>query len=1087
MIVPKFGFNSRQTRRAAMVEIIPYIEDENDKTSWIPLSSSSSSAAGETPSTSASSASSAGRRRRSNSESPLNEDTMVFVEHTDNDEDSDDWQELSASPLLQQQQQQPPTLPATMARMGIGGIEKLISLATAVTSAPPPVERNVGDDDIIWQRANRIEDNDTRAELYRAVIGSGGGENNARKGGVIKPSYFSTAEEIDPFVPLTGQQHERNDRKRPPPPSPNDYQSSSSSTLSSASNVDVESTLRRKLIHDPLRSLPYHFVRNLYYEIVYQLKSQQNYNVMIPIISLILLIASFGLAFIGMGLSGLLRIFLRAVVRTCTSFTVWLVGHMIAMAFNKWIWTIIVLIGSSTWILWTRNTKRKIGEEENVDTTLTTRVSTISVILPWIVAITSPSNIEALIIILSLMSFLSGLFPCHAGASTLFVVIVALLVTVMNIYVISTAANKLEEYEHEKRSSKYHDDEGKIPVVGDLSPVDDLDEKNTVIPSPVCGESCVNRKRILIMYTHIQQHICECHVISIATLATMSTFLILVQALYSYFRNEGMNFIFTFGKVSCHVLYMGIGFLILHELWNSTIFVVTGNHISWGEVTRIALKKSIIEVSSNTVWSKEDVGSGLLGIFSDDDGALRYAILEWVIDRWTTSPKPTKQTTTSQPVADPTSFTLGGGGKDNATSSSSNTKTNSSTASRLTSIPTYQSLYKVLNKLDADESLIPTIDRYRDWVYSLPPTEYAAMCVSLWKMCPATTTCAVAVVWCIGYSAVDLIAGVTNGNGRNMMCFIITVLFPSMLLEYHRVQTWWTRTQSLIVAMESEVNTGESQMIQRDFTMILLTADNEDSASQRVLNAKFPLDTSSLLLRIWHLLIESITMLESFIPAARCATVAVAATDLTSNTMTLVNFALEIKQRGLLFGVGMIVLDAFGYHLSKELEKRTKEADDNTDRTCEEIYTAILPGQFTSAAVDAVSNVGKVSHNLSCLMVKRNSEQGGLKSDIEVEIEKEEVSNSSSTEPPSKDDSHADCKQSEIDKNQDNFSLKQETSLQEEEQCKEDGKVEQKDDNGGIQLLIGGGIALFGAVAGLAVHAAASKGRHKKKDISTDS
>ena len=993
---------------------------------------------------------------------------MVFVEHTDNDEDSDDWQELSASPLLQQQS---PTLPATMARMGIGGIEKLISLATAVTSAPPPVERNVGDDDIIWQRANRIEDNDTRAELYRAVIGplvhdnsgvGGGGENNARKGGVIKPSYFSTAEEIDPFVPLTGQQHERNDRKRPPPPSPNDYQSSSSTT-SSPSNV--ESTLRRKLIHDPLRSLPYHFVRNLYYEIVYQLKSQQNYNDMIPIISLILLIASFGLAFIGMGLLGLLRIFLRAVVRTCTSFTVWLVGNMIAMAFNKWIWTIIVLIGSSTWILWTRNTKRKVGEEENVDTTLTTRVSSISVILPWIVAITSPSNIEALIIIFSLMSFLSGLFPCHAGASTLFVVIVALLVTVMNIYVISTAATKLEENEHEKRSRKYHDDEGKInPVVGELSPVDDLDEKNTVIPSPVCGESGVNRKRILIMYTHIQQHICECHVISIAALATMSTFLILVQALYSYFRNEGMNFIFTFGKVSCHVLYMGIGFLILHELWNSTIFVVTGNHILWGEVPRIAFKKSIIDVSTNAVWSKEDVGSGLLGIFSDDDGALRYAILEWVIDRWTTSPKPTKQTTTSQPVADPTSFTLGGGGKDNATSSSSNTTTNSSTASRLTSIPTYQSLYKVINKLDADESLIPTIDRYRDWVYSLPPTQYAAMCVSLWKMCPATTTCAVAVVWCIGYSAVGLIAGVANGNGRIMMCFIFTVLFPSMLLEYHRVQTWWTRTQSLIVAMESEVNTGESQMIQRDFTMILLTADNEDSASQRVLNAKFPLDTSSLLLRIWHLLIESITMLESFIPAARCATVAVAATDLTSNTMTLVNFALEIKQRGLLFGVGMIVLDAFGYHLSKELEKRTKEADDNTDRTCEEIYTAILPGQFTSAAVDAVSNVGKVSHNLSCLMVKRNSEQGGnMKSDIEVEIGKEEVSNSSSSE------------QSEMDKNQDN--LKQETSLQEEEQCKEDGKVEQKDDNGGIQLLIGGGIALFGAVAGLAVH----KGRHKKK------
>jgi hypothetical protein len=664
----------------------------------------------------------------------------------------------------------------------------------------------------------------------------------------------------------------------------------------------------------------------------------------------------------------------------------------------------------------------------------------------------------------------------------------------MNIVVISTAATKLEEHDHEKCNSKSGDDEVMVnSVVGGSLLVDNLDANNTVIPTSVCNETGVNRKRILMTYTYIQQHICDCHVISIATLAIMSTFLILVQAIYSYLQNEGINIIFTFGKVSCHVLYMGIGILMLHELWNSTIFVVTGNHISWGEVTRIALllKQSIIEISSNTVWRKEDIGSSLLGILSDDDGALRYAILEWVIDRWTTPPKPTKQSgpdvgdkeegRTKYPSSDIFNISIAA-----AATNSSNTTTNSSTASRLTtSIPSYQSLYKVLNKLDADESLIPTIDRYRNWVYSLPPTQYAAMCVSLWKMCPATTTCALAVVWCIGYSAAGLIAGVTNGNWRKMMCFIVTVLCPSMLLEYYRVQTWWTRTQSLIVAMEGEVKSGESQMIQRDFTMILLTADLEDStSSQRVLNVKFPLDTSSLLLRIWHLLIESINMLESFIPAARCATVAVAATDLTSNTMTLVNFALEIKQRGLLFGVGMIVLDAFGYHLSKELEKRTKEADASTDRTCEEIYTAILPGQFTSAAVDAVANVGKVSHNLSCLMVKRNSEQGGnMKSDIDVDIVKEEVSNSLSTEPPSHDVSLANCTQSEIDKNQDNcISLKQETSLKEDEQCKEDVGEEQKGENGGLQVLIGGGIALFGAVAGLAVHAAASKGRHKKKD-----
>lgn len=357
------------------------------------------------------------------------------------------------------------------------------------------------------------------------------------------------------------------------------------------------------------------------------MKLQQNYYDVIPMISLIILIASFGIAFIGMGISGLLHILVRAVVRACTSFTTWILGQLIDMACNKWFWTIGVVIASSIWIMWTRN--RKIvdeeEEDENVDTTAITTSSSISVVLPWIVAITSPSNIETLIIILSLMSFLSVLIP----GSTVFVVFVALLVTVMNIVVISTAATKLEEHDHEKCNSKSGDDEVMAnSVVGGSLLVDNLDANNTVIPTSVCNETGVNRKRILMTYTYIQQHICDCHIISIATLAIMSTFLILVQAIYSYLQNEGINIIFTFGKVSCHVLYMGIGILMLHELWNSTIFVVTGNHISWGEVTRIALKQSIIEISSNTVWRKEDIGSSLLGILSDDYGALRYAILE---------------------------------------------------------------------------------------------------------------------------------------------------------------------------------------------------------------------------------------------------------------------------------------------------------------------------------------------------------------------------------------------------------------------------------------------------------------------------
>ena len=133
-----------------------------------------------------------------------------------------------------------------------------------------------------------------------------------------------------------------------------------------------------------------------------------------------------------------------------------------------------------------------------------------------------------------------------------------------------------------------------------------------------------------------------------------------------------------------------------------------------------------------------------------------------------------------------------------------------------TSIPAYLSLHGVISKLDADETLIPTIERYRAWVYSIPPTRNAAMCVALWKMCPATSVFAVALLWYVGWSFVgglctcflrcvrtpSQISIATNDGGYKMLCFILTVLSPVILLEYHRVQIWWTGTANCVRSIE---------------------------------------------------------------------------------------------------------------------------------------------------------------------------------------------------------------------------------------------------------------------------------------------
>jgi hypothetical protein len=315
-----------------------------------------------------------------------------------------------------------------------------------------------------------------------------------------------------------------------------------------------------------------------------------------------------------------------------------------------------------------------------------------------------------------------------------------------------------------------------------------------------------------------------------------------------------------------------------------------------------------------------------------------------------------------------------------------------------------------------------------------------------------------------------------------------------MLLEYHRVQIWWTKTASYIKSIEYEVTSSDSQIMQRDLAMNLMRADLEDSASQRVVIANFPVDTSSILLRIWLLLIESVSALEASIPVVRCATVTCAAADLTTNTMSLVDLALEVKKRGLLGGVGMIVWDAFCYNLSIELEQRKREVDDtrSTDQACEEQSDdgEDLGGQYTGAAVNAVANFGKLSHNLSCLMEKKKSEHGderkrdggndGNKNDESTKWLGVETSNHGvSSEKCNQDDRKSEVPSLGEHNQDDPTGLKQDGVFH--ENC-----GDHQNENGGLPFLIGGGIALVGAVAGIALHAATSRGKQAGKDPKKD-
>jgi len=319
-----------------------------------------------------------------------------------------------------------------------------------------------------------------------------------------------------------------------------------------------------------------------------------------------------------------------------------------------------------------------------------------------------------------------------------------------------------------------------------------------------------------------------------------------------------------------------------------------------------------------------------------------------------------------------------------------------------------------------------------------------------------------------------------------------------------------------------ELSSSEPTM-QRDLVMILMGADiTHDVQSKSAICANnFFVDTSVLLRRIWLLLLEPIAVLESSIPVVRCATVACAAADLTTDTVCLVDLALEIKKRGWIGGAWMFLSDAYRYHLSKEIKKRKEEVD-GEDSASSSSYRARgrrreedggdLGGQYTGAVVSAVENLGKMSHNISCLMESKSEHEGNdvnkSSSDIDDGDMEVELKRNGGTTPPSQEDDRYETFQATKERSEDEFGeVKKEISQNDGPKdvpypakleelaptpCNQDegvGKEPLFSDNGGQQndnnelmpVLIGGGLALVGAVAGMAMHAANNSREEDKR------
>jgi len=1111
----------------------------------------------------------------------VSQDDIVFVDTVDNEkneEDEDqDWQTISSSsppPTTQQHTTKMQSSADAPSQEWSWGQQLITHLTTTTTATPSSasalkveddnISDTEGDDNIVWSKPNAIQDDN----IERIRVKRDEREQFGRKK-MVEEEYTdisssmkqkkkvvvalkqqkqlhttSVEEDIDeeevvwqkPNEETAASRQEKKKKSSSPQfkhiPSQAKPQPKTTSTTTHQKQPDeqrsgqqtIKTKLQQTLIHDPLYALPFCFLKHLYYET--KLHIMQTYTVYVeqhelsyilaPLL-LVVIVSLFGLTLIAIGLYNFGTLLVQGVVHGSVNFGSWLMNYSLSMAGIVVWWSICssVLLGIGIWIWSKVNEYKASAKEENDEIdNKSFHVPSISTMLPWAIALSSTAFYEAIVILFSLRIYLSVLtvddgmrveecvdekdqycLPDASDQSTssmslLSTCILVLLLAVINVSIVSVAANILDQ-----------------------------NDTSQMVTNTTFSKS----------YKQIQKHLPACHIISIATFTIMSILTLLMQALYVHYLQQGGNVLYTLvnqlGTVGYNSICIGVGVFTLVTLWNVTMSSISTNDtilgISFGEISRNALKQSIIEISSRAVWSDKDMGSSLLGILSDDDGALRLAILEWIIDRWATSKKSEDQAisssaTSTQDNTSPSSVTEkctdpdnSSQDKDNSTdppSFQSQTKqstedsssfipppNNSGSTSSSQVLPSYQSLQAVIARLDADETLIPTIKRYRVWVYSLPPSRNAAVCVALWKLCPALTIMS---LW-IGVTGIAqlcmlflsslgvLTAQYTTGLfGLGILGIVLMLLSPILCIEYLRVSQWWAKTTCHLKTLEYDSQASNDGQTQRDLVMILLQSDSTDDYSESTTGTTFLFGTSSFLLRIWHLLEESISVLESSIPVVRSLTVASSVADLSTDAICLVDLALEVKKRGWLGGAGIIIYDAFTHHLSKEIQQRKQESSSSSthqDRGSDDTEEEELGGQYTASIMNAVGNVGKISHNVSCLIQKDEhdvkDDEDFLESSLPQSANQDEdtsseiksthgkVEESSKEASPSIDkDVPVSDKDGNINPNQG----EEEASSQE----KSDDNEQSNDGDGGglIPFLIGGGLALAGTVAGIALH-----------------
>ena len=947
-----------------MVEIIPYTEDDEDASTWIPLSAPNAHIGG-------------------SMEASVSNQEKTTIEDT---HESSEWQELPSAPVTS-------NIQSSNSESAWSWGNQLISHLTSTPTLSMSKEdgySSENDEDIVWGYADELKDDKL---LFSKKKGGSESADKRKSTSERKILPSSAAQRRTPTSNGSKSQQNLGTIHDTTTNSQGTVRRDHQAIEHPSYRQEAKIRLQQTLIYDPMRELPFCILRNLYNEgkhelsIAWNAYSEANRPIIFAPLTFFITVGILGIVLMGTGVTKIGWVVLVAAMRFSVSFAKFMIYGAWTMSTRlAWISLIFfVALGLMVWIwmLKVRETPssscRSTGEHQ------LRWFLDISSLIPLTVALMSPSMYELIAILYSLqvlsLSSSNGIiynwnsaqeYDTYGSLSIISYPPTALLLAVVVVVLMSFGITVFSGYL--ERDSKHKTES--VAEVGD-GEYELLDES----------------------LSRIKRHLNSCHILSVAILVLLAGTILLLRATYLYFGGDLLNILSELGTIGIQLVYIVFAALLVLWAGKSATRELTQSRVDeegrnlYQKIARKALKESMLDITTNAVWNN---ACGLTGALSEEDGILRLAVLEWLIDRWTSSSGNSHSSSSTVPPSDHEHSKYSSDLSNNGTTTKSQKmeypwspteKTSNSAKSShahasgisyveiFNSFSSYKSLEKVITKLDADEALIPAIESYRAWVYSLPPSRNVAMMVACWKMCPGMTVLLLVTTWstlmhlkrvCFSLISSQFLSeqcGSSIVTSSKHVVWVTTItLSPLIYVEYLRVCRWWSR----VVRNINEPHKDEKAT--PDSLAIMLEHDYDGSSISGTRSIMNLSALNKLILHMWNLLIESIDLLESFIPVVRCATVACAAANLTNDAACLVDLAVEIKHRGLFGGIGVLLVDAFSHHLQEELCRRqlgntNDTSADNQASTPDDDFG----GKYTRSLIKSMGHTSKLMHNLNRL------------------------------------------------------------------------------------------------------------------------